>query len=130
MEDEEGDDLDMPSSMKPGGYMAKATVEELKVSNKELDKKVSVLKRKLEQSQTQSLTLLADRRYLQKKSVEYSMQTLNSVLYPRGARFVENATQSDSFSRCDPLLEEVSVPVIDSSEIPMTFKNNLRSIPL
>ena len=69
MEDEEGDDLDMPSSMKPGGYMAKATVEELKVSNKELDKKVSVLKRKLEQSQTQSLTLLADRRYLQKKSV-------------------------------------------------------------
>ena len=62
--------------------------------------------------------LLEDPRSLQKKSIQHSLETMGGIFNPRAMRLVENATLSDTYSKSDPLMTELTVPVIEGGNIP------------
>ena len=96
----------------------KQEINNLKFKNTDLQKSMSSLERKLDTSQRQSLMLLEDRRSLKKKSIQHSFETMGGIFNPRAMRLVENATLSDTYSKSNPLMTELSVPVNEGGNIP------------
>ncbi|XP_065054222.1 uncharacterized protein LOC135683023 isoform X2 [Rhopilema esculentum] len=104
-------------------HVMKQEINNLRLKNNDLRDHTSMLRKKLDVSQKQSLMLLEDRRSLQKKNIEHSLETMKGIFNPRAMKLVENATLSDSFSKNDPLMLELTVPVVESSNIPQDMNS-------